>query len=139
MDAGERGIEQINVYIPSLSSSSEYLPFVLFLGFPGGSDHKESPSNEGDLSSIPRVGRSSGGRHGNPHQYSCLENPWTKESPQGHKELDITEATEHARMHTYTKPWIEHRDSQGFWTPWHTSCRTKGDKEFFWPTQEKLV
>ena len=97
MDAGERGIEQINVYIPSLSSSSEYLPFVLFLGFPGGSDHKESPSNEGDLSSIPRVGRSSGGRHGNPHQYSYLENPHEQKGwqaavcPWSRKDLDTTE------------------------------------------------
>ena len=61
MDAGERGFEQINVYILSLSSSSEYLPFVLFLGFPGGSDGKESSSNAEDLSSVPGVGRSSGG------------------------------------------------------------------------------
>ena len=52
----ERGIEQINVYIPSLSSSSEYLPFVLFLGFPGGSDSKESASNAGDLGPIPGLG-----------------------------------------------------------------------------------
>ena len=97
MDAGERGIVQINVYIPSLSSSSEYLPFVLFLGFPGGSDSKESASNAGDLSSIPRVGRSSGGRHGNPHQCSYLENPHEQRSwqaavhPWGHKETDMTE------------------------------------------------
>ena len=29
----------------------------------------------GDLSSIPRSGRSPGGGHGNPLQYSCLKNP----------------------------------------------------------------
>ena len=28
-----------------------------------------------DVGSIPRLGRSPGGRHGNPVQYSCLENP----------------------------------------------------------------
>ena len=44
-------------------------------GFPGGSDGKESACNERDLDSIPRLGRSPGGQHGNPLQYSCLENP----------------------------------------------------------------
>ena len=36
---------------------------------------KESASNAGDLSSILGLGRSPGGGHGNPLQYSCLENP----------------------------------------------------------------
>ena len=45
------------------------------LGFPGGSDGKESGCNARDLGSIPRSGRSPGGGHGNPFQYSCLENP----------------------------------------------------------------
>ena len=47
-------------------------------GFPGGASDKELTSNAGDVrdaSSIPRLGKSPGGRHGNPLQYSCLENP----------------------------------------------------------------
>ena len=39
---------------------------------------RKSPNNAGDIrdvSSIPGWGRSPGGRHGNPLQYSCLENP----------------------------------------------------------------
>ena len=39
---------------------------------------KSLPANAGDLrdmSSIPGSGRSSGGGHGNPLQYSCLRNP----------------------------------------------------------------
>ena len=32
-----------------------------------------------DVSSIPGLGRSPGGGHGNPLQHSCLENPWTEE------------------------------------------------------------
>ena len=44
-------------------------------GFPGGSVSKESTCNAGDLGSIPALGRSPGGGHGNPLQYSCLENP----------------------------------------------------------------
>ena len=43
--------------------------------FPGGSDGKESACNTGDLGSIPGLGVSPGGGHGNPLQYSCLENP----------------------------------------------------------------
>ena len=43
--------------------------------FPGSSAGKESACNVGDLGSIPELGRSPGGGHGNPLQYSCLENP----------------------------------------------------------------
>ena len=45
------------------------------LYFPAGSDGKESACNVGDLGSIPGSGRPPGGGHGNPLQYSCLENP----------------------------------------------------------------
>ena len=45
------------------------------LGFLGGSDGKESACNVGGLGSIPELGRSPGGGHGNPPQYFCLENP----------------------------------------------------------------
>ena len=44
------------------------------ISFPGGSDSKESACNVGDLGSVPGLGRSPGGGHGNPFQYSCLEN-----------------------------------------------------------------
>ena len=47
-------------------------------GFPGGPVVKNPPANAGDIrdpGSIPRMGRSSGGGHGNPLQHSCLENP----------------------------------------------------------------
>ena len=40
-----------------------------------GSDSKESVCNAKDAGSIPGLGRSCGGGHGNPLQYSCLENP----------------------------------------------------------------
>ena len=43
------------------------------LGFPGGSNCKESVCNTGDLGSIPRSGRSPGEGNGNPLQYSCYE------------------------------------------------------------------
>ena len=41
--------------------------------FPGGSDGKASAYNAGDPGSVPGLGRSGEG-HGNPLQYSCLEN-----------------------------------------------------------------
>ena len=43
-------------------------------GLPGGSVGKESACNVGDLCLIPGLGRSPGGGHSNPLQYSCLEN-----------------------------------------------------------------
>ena len=45
------------------------------LGFPGGSDGKESACNAGDPGSIPGSGRSPGEGNGNLLQYSCLKNP----------------------------------------------------------------
>ena len=50
----------------------EFRRSALFMGFPGGSDGKESACNVGDLGSIPGLGRSPGRGHGNPLQYSCL-------------------------------------------------------------------
>ena len=44
------------------------------MGFPSGSDSKESACNVGDLGLIPGLGRSSGEGNDNPLQYSCLEN-----------------------------------------------------------------
>ena len=48
---------------------------ILLLGFPGGSDGKESACNVGDLGLIPGSGRFPGEGNDNPLQYSCLENP----------------------------------------------------------------
>ena len=50
------------------------------LGFPGGSDSKEFTCNARDLGSIPGLGRSPAGGHGNPLQYSSLENPHGQKS-----------------------------------------------------------
>ena len=55
--------------------TGNFTPNLCFQGFPGGSDGKESACNAADLGSIPGLERSPGGGHGNPHQYSCLENP----------------------------------------------------------------
>ena len=65
------------------------------MGFSGGSDCKESVCNVGDLGLIPGLGRFPGGGHGNPLQYSCLENRHGQRSledynPWGCKESDTT-------------------------------------------------
>ena len=70
---------------------------------PGGSDGKESACNAGDLGLIPGSGRSPGGGHGTPLQYSCLENPHGQKSlvgysPWGHKESDTTEWLTHTHI-----------------------------------------
>ena len=43
------------------------------MGFPGGSDSKESACNARDSGSVPGVGRSPAEGNGYPLQYSCLE------------------------------------------------------------------
>ena len=60
---------------------------------------KNPPANAGDIRDvgwIPRSGRSLGGGHSNPFQYSCLENVHGQRclagySPWGHTESDTTE------------------------------------------------
>ena len=48
--------------------------YMLLLGFPGGSDGKESACNPGDPDSIPGLVRSPGEGNSNPLSHSCLEN-----------------------------------------------------------------
>ena len=79
------------------NTNNGYIVIACFnLDFPGGSVGKESACNAGDLHSIPGLGISPGEEHGNPLQYSCLENPHGQRSlagcsPWGHKESDTTE------------------------------------------------
>ena len=80
-------------------------------GFLGGTSGKELlPTNAGDVrdvGSIPRSGRSPEGGHGNPLQYSCLENSmdrgawWVTAWSQrvDHNWSDVT----HTHTHTHTK------------------------------------
>ena len=68
---------------------------------------KTPPANAGDIidaSSVPRSGRSLGGGHGNPLQYSCLENPMDRGAhwwATVHRvaESDATEVTKHTCIH----------------------------------------
>ena len=66
------------------------------VGFPGGSDGKESTCLSGDLGFIPGSGRSLGEGNGNPLEYLCLGKSHGQRSLEGYsswgqKELDTTE------------------------------------------------
>jgi len=71
----------------------------LIVGFPGGASGKDTvyAGDIRNVGSIPGSGRSPGEGHGNPLQYSCLENPMDREVGQAKvhsiTELDMTEVT----------------------------------------------
>ena len=70
-----------------------------------GSDGKESACNAGDLGSVLGLWRSPGGGHGKPLQYSCLEKPRGRRSPEcycpwGHKELYTEWSSTHSNSQT---------------------------------------
>ena len=50
------------------------------LDFPSSSNGKESACSVGDLGSIPGLERTPGEGHGNPLQYSCLDNSMDREA-----------------------------------------------------------
>ena len=76
------------------------------LGFPGGWD-KESTCNAGDLGSIPGLGRSPGGGHGNPFQYSCLEN--------SHGQRNLTDYSQGGCKESDTAEWLNNNKQK--WQP----------------------
>ena len=63
----------LQYYALALSLHIKNIVNICNMGFPGGSDGKESACNAGDLSSIPEWGRSPRKGTGYPLQYSCLE------------------------------------------------------------------
>ena len=69
-------------------------------GLPQWFNGKESTCNAGDVGSIPGLERSSGGGHGNPLQYSCLEN-------------SMDRGTWQATVHGVTRSWT--------WLKWLSS------------------
>ena len=103
--------ECVHIFISVCVCLCVYVCGVLPLWLSG----KESVCNAGtarDVSSIPGAGRSSGGGHGNPLQYSCLENPHGQRSLAGYR---VTK-TQHACVyvcvymgvciHGYVRTWV---------------------------------
>ena len=76
----------------------------------GGLDGKQSACNEGDVGMIPRLGRSSGGRNGDPFQYPYLENSRNREAQwaivyrfaKSQTRLNNTPANTRTHTHTHT-------------------------------------
>ena len=96
-----------NVLVTEEHSSVNKVGTDFKKGFPGSSAGKESACNAEDPGLIPGLGRFPGGGHGNPLQYSCLENPPEQRSlagysPWGHKESDTTEQLSTAQHITIT-------------------------------------
>ena len=90
-------------------SPFSYRSFNCFTySFLGGSDGKESTYNVVDLGLIPGLGRSPGIGHGNPLQYSCLENPmdrgsWQLQSMGSQSWTWLSDlARAHTNTHTHT-------------------------------------
>ena len=78
------------------------------MGFPGGSDGKESAYNTTDLGLIPGSGRSPGEENGNPLHFSSLGNPMDRGAWQAivHRVVrvghDLVTNT-HTHTHIHTK------------------------------------
>ena len=75
---------------------SHVAPVRMFEGLQMVKNLPASSGDTRDVGSIPGLGRSPGGGHGNPLHYSCLENPHGQRSLAGHspwglKESDMTE------------------------------------------------
>ena len=69
--------------------TKEWIKIGVGMGFPSGSDSKESACSAGDLGLIPGLGRSPGGEHCNPFQHSCLENPHGQRSLAGYNSMGL--------------------------------------------------
>ena len=76
--------------------------YVPLEGFQGGLVVKNLPANaeDGDVGSITGLGRSPGGEHSNPLQYSCLENPMDRGAWQA-TVLGITKSRTGLSVHTH--------------------------------------
>ena len=81
--------------------------FICSMGFPAGSDSKESACNEGDPGSFLGSGKSTGEGNGYPLQYSCLENfldrgAWWASVHGVSKGSDTQQRTKHNMLCGYT-------------------------------------
>ena len=83
-----------------------------------GKESTYSARDARDWGSVPGSGRSPGGGHGHPLQYSCLENSQGQRSlagysPWGHKESDMTGGTMHTHTTKISKSGNKKKDERG--------------------------
>ena len=84
------------------------MPLPIVMGFPGGSDGKESACIAGDPSKIPGLGRSPGEETGYLLQYSCLENSKDEGAWQARvhgiakSQTQLNDFLTHTHTHTHT-------------------------------------
>ena len=77
------------------------------MGFPGSASGKNLAANAGNVRDVcltPRLERSPGGDHGNPLQYSCLENPMDRGAwhPTVHKVAKSQTRLKRLNTHVHT-------------------------------------
>ena len=109
---------------------------------------KNQPTNAGDvrnMGSIPGLGRSPGGGHGNPLQYSCLENPMDRGAWRAtvHRVTKSQTRLKWLSTHTYLKQ-IKEEDlwySTGNWIqyPVITYIGKESEKEYIYICTEKYI
>ena len=98
----------IQVFLLDVAENLNRLSDQLYISAWASKVAKNLPANTGnagDVDSIPALGRSPGGRNGNPLQYSCLGNPmdrgawWATVHEVGKSQ---TELSKHINTHTHT-------------------------------------
>ena len=106
--------------ITNISSASK----LFYMGFPGGSDGKESACNAGDPGSVLGLGRSPGEGNGNPLQYSCLENPmdrgawWAAVHGVAKNRTRLSDFTFTFHFHALEKEMATHSSVLAWRSPW---------------------
>ena len=105
LQTADRGASQPLNMIQSLTVN---LFLYISQGFQGDSVVKNSSANAEDTGSVPGSGRSPGGGHGSPLQYSCLENPmdrgaWWTTVYRVAQEVDMTQQLNNNKYISY---WI---------------------------------
>ena len=101
------------------------------LGFPGGSDGKESTCNAGDLGSIPQLGRSPGEGQNNLLQYSCLKNPHGQRSQVAYSQWSCKESDTTERLST------QHTDIKYMWS--ETKSISSSGMIVVWRTMKNII
>ena len=92
------------------------------------------------LGSIPGLGRSPGGEHGNSLQYSSMEDPHGQRSlvgysPWGHKELDMTEQLSTIKMESEASGWKVPFSRPQRWKIAERKAQIHLTANFRWPSE----